>query len=50
MFRTMPTMVETGAARPILVRLALGWMLIKYAMGRRTKRVWMRLCTMTYRV
>ena len=28
MFSTTPTSVEMGAARPILVRLALGWILI----------------------
>lgn len=28
-FRIIPTIVEIGAARPILVRLALGWILMK---------------------
>lgn len=28
MFRQIPTAVDTGAARPILVRLAFGWILI----------------------
>ena len=27
-FRQIPTAVDTGAARPILVRLAFGWILI----------------------
>ena len=44
----MPTRVEIGAARPIFVRLALGWMLMKYASGRRTRSVWMRLWIITY--
>ena len=29
----MPTVVETGAASPIFVRLALGWMLHKVSEG-----------------
>ena len=33
MFNKMPTAVEVGADRPIIVRLALGWILIIYAMG-----------------
>ena len=37
MLRRTPTTVEAGAARPMLVRLALGWMLMKQAMGRRTR-------------
>ena len=40
----MPTTVEVGADRPLIVRLALGWMLIIYAMGRRTSKV----CTSHY--
>ena len=46
----MPTAVETGAARPIFVRLAFGWMLMKYASGRRTSSVCTRPCTMTQSV
>ena len=33
MFNKMPTAVEVGADRPIIVRLAVGWILIIYAMG-----------------
>ena len=47
MFNKMPTAVEVGADRPIIVRLALGWILIIYAMGRRTSRVCTSPCTMT---
>ena len=46
MFNKMPTAVEVGADRPIIVRLALGWILIIYAMGRRTSRVCTSPCTM----
>ena len=50
MFNKMPTAVEVGADRPIIVRLALGWILIIYAMGRRTSRVCTSPCTMTQSV
>ena len=50
MFRMMPTIVETGAARPIFVRLASGWILMKYASGRRTRSVWMSPCVITQSV
>ena len=46
----MPTTVEVGADRPIIVRLALGWMLIIYAIGRRTSKVCTSPCTMTQSV
>ena len=50
MFRIIPTVVDTGAARPIFVRLASGWILIKYAIGSRTRSVWIRPWTITHMV
>ena len=50
MFRMIPTVVDTGAARPIFVRLASGWILIKYAIGSRTRSVWTRPWTITQMV
>ena len=50
MFRMIPTVVDTGAARPIFVRLASGWILIKYAIGSRTRSVWIRPWTITHMV
>ena len=50
MFRMIPTVVDTGAARPIFVRLASGWILIKYAIGSRTRSVCTRPWTITQMV
>ena len=50
MFRQIPTAVDTGAARPILVRLAFGWDTHIIGQGKSDQRVWISPWHITQKV